>query len=130
MDESILEKIYRSGLKLLAPLNSDETYSTIVQEAIKLVGAEYGSILLEQDGELKRIYSSYTPLSQTPPRKRANTYTAFTKHKTIIAGISNMARAHPELKRLGIKSTVFFPLSYHGKAIGVLVVNSKNEQKF
>ncbi|MBI2021888.1 GAF domain-containing sensor histidine kinase [Candidatus Daviesbacteria bacterium] len=56
--DNVLEKIYRSGLKFLVPLTPEETYKLIVDEAIKLVRGEVGSISLKQDGELHRVYTS------------------------------------------------------------------------
>lgn len=42
--EHILEKIYKSSLKFLEPLNLDGTYKIIVDEAVKLVNGESGGI--------------------------------------------------------------------------------------
>ena len=38
--ENILEKIHKSTLKFLVPLEPGETYATIVDEAMKLLTAE------------------------------------------------------------------------------------------
>lgn len=124
--ESILEKIYRAGLKFLVPLTPEETYSIIVQEAIKLIDAEYGSIILEKDGQLVRVYASSPLAFQTKFRKRGNTYTAFKERKTVVADISKTGnfQYNPQIKKLGIKTTAFIPLSYQGKSVGVLTVNS------
>lgn len=122
--DKILENINRASIKFLEPLTPEELYKTIVEEVIKLVKAEYGSILLVKNGEFKRVYASSPLAYQTINRKRGNTYKAFTTGKVIISDIQEAGRYHPELKKLGIKTSVFIPLSYQRKAIGVLTVNS------
>lgn len=123
--QSILEKINEAGLKFLLPLSPEDVYKTIVHEAVKLVGAAYGSIILEIDGELKRVYSSSELGTKTINRLNGNTQKAFSTGKVILASISETQKFHPELKKFGIKSTMFIPLSYQGKAVGVLTINSK-----
>lgn len=128
---NILEKVNRSAIKFLEPLAPQETYATVVNEAVKLVGAEYGTIMLQQEGELRRVYSSAPVGYITKSRKRANTYKAFTWKKVIVAPISEIGRAHPEVKAYGgIKWTIFIPLSYRGQSIGVLSINSRSDEKF
>jgi signal transduction histidine kinase len=130
MTENVaLEKIYKASLKFLVPLTPEETYSIIVEEAVKLVGAEYGSVILDQEGELVRVYSSSPLAYKTKNRKKGFTYRAFSERKVIMAQIEETSKAHPELKEVGIRWTMFIPLSYQSKSIGVLTVNSaKNEQ--
>lgn len=127
---NILEEIYKSGLKFLEPLAPDETYKTIVREATRLVGADYGSILLFQNSQLVRVYASSTLAFETIIRKEGNTYKAFKTKKPIVADISNMKLAHPELAEVGIKWSIFIPLSYKNQSIGVLTLNSKTESRF
>ncbi|CAN5195781.1 hypothetical protein BH11PAT1_BH11PAT1_2350 [soil metagenome] len=125
--DNILEKINQASLKFLEPLSAESLFKNIVEEAIKLVDAEYGSILLEEKNEFKRIYASSPLAYKTVSRKNGNTYKSFTERKVIISNIGKIAKFHPELEENGIKSSIFIPLSYQGKAIGVLVVNSKHE---
>ena len=128
MDSSnILERIQTAGLKFLVPLTLEETYQTIVQEAIKLIDAEYGSILLEENNEWKRVYASSKLADKTESRKKGNTYKAFTQNKVIIADIKETAKFHPELKKQGVKSSIYIPLIYKDKAIGVLSINAKKK---
>lgn len=126
---NILEKINKSALKFLVPLSPEETYVTIVNEATKLVGAMYGSIVLEQDGKLVRVYSSSPLAYKTVNRKQGNTQKAFKEKKVIVTYITEVAKYHPELIGIGVKTTVFIPLSYRGKSIGVLTVNLEKEPK-
>ncbi|HBL52006.1 MAG: hypothetical protein A3D24_04595 [Candidatus Blackburnbacteria bacterium RIFCSPHIGHO2_02_FULL_39_13] len=120
---SIIERINIAALKFLVPLTPEETYIAIVHEATRLIGAMYGSIVLEERGKLARVYSSSPIAFKTINRKFGNTYTAFKEKKVIIADISDVSHAHPELNEIGVKTSVFIPLSYRNKSIGVLTVN-------
>lgn len=122
-----LEKIYKSSLAFIAPMTLEETYRKIVQEILKLTGSEYGSIILERNGELVRVYASTPFAYKTRFRKKANTYTAFRERRVIVTSIKDMEQAHPELKKIGIKTAVFIPLSFRSKSMGVITVNSKRK---
>lgn len=130
MEEAIIAKVYRAGLKFLEPLTAEETYKTIVDEAVKLVGADYSAILLEENGELKKTYASSEFGYQIKNRKRGNTYKAFKTGKPLIAHISDLEKAHPLMRERGLKSSIFIPLSYHKKTLGVLTVHSFKDEKF
>lgn len=130
--ENVLEKINGAALRFLKPLNSEETYKVIVEEAVKLVGAEYGTILLEQNSELKRVYASWDKLYDVTPHKRANTYKTFVERKTRIMDVSELKMsswrpsiAYQQLAKLGIKSMIFIPLSYKNESVGVLIINAR-----
>ncbi len=130
MDDSIIKKIYISTMRFLEQYTVEQTFAMIIDEAIKLVEAEYGSVLLAQEGELKRVYASNPQAFQTQIRKGANTYKAFKTGKAILATIEDMQKAHPELIGFGVRSTLFIPLSNRGKSIGVLTLNSKKNHNF
>lgn len=130
MASPTLKRIYKASLNFLAPLTPEKTYATIVKEAIKFVGAQWGSILLEQDGELERVYSSIPFNQQIKHRKRGFLYKAFERRKPTILKIKDIENIHPEIKNLSIASDVIIPLSYHNKAIGILAILSKNEERF
>lgn len=125
-----LEDIYKAGLKFLEPLTPVETYATIVEEAIKLVGADYGSILLENNKGLEKVYASDTQLYNIKVRKRGFTYKAFrAKHPSII-NASQVKLYHPELHSLHVKSIIYIPLEYGSKTIGILSLDSKQKETF
>lgn len=128
--ENILEKINKAGIKFLIPLTAEETYATIVTEAVKLMKGDYGSIILMQQRKLKRVYASAPFAFMTKNRKKANTYKAFKERKIIIKSIKEMENAHPELVKIGVKITAFIPLSYKKKSIGVLTINFKKNKHF
>lgn len=126
--ENIIELINEAGVKFLEPLTMEATYATIVEEAKKLVQAEYGSILLEQEGKLTRVYSSDSFLDNVMVRDRGFTYDAFKNRSPHVKSITEIAKVHPEIKAKGIKSTIFIPLFYRNKSMGVLSLDSLNDR--
>lgn len=127
--EKTLIKVNQAALRFLSTLSLEETYKIICKEAIKLVKGLYGSIWIWQDGKFDRVYASINSAYKTRVRKRANTYKAFQTKKIIIADIDEMKEAHPELDKYGIRQSIFIPLIYQKKSIGVLVINLKKRIK-
>lgn len=130
MDESILEKIYGASLKFLEPLTPLEAYKIIVHEAIKLVKADYGSIFLVEQEELKRVYASNNKLFNNTPRKKGWVQRVFKKRKTLLIDVKQIHTIHPGLVKLGVKSILLIPLSYKGESLGVLTVQSAKKEPF
>ncbi len=130
MAETVLKRIYLSSLKFLVPLDLEETCAKIVNEAVKLVNAKWGSVLLEQDGELKRVYSSIPAQYQVRQRRRGFLYKAFKAGKTVILSSKEIEKVHPELKPLSIVSDVVIPLSYRDQSIGILAILTQKEKQF
>lgn len=130
MDSRILAKIYKAGLKLLIPLDLNETLEVITQEAMKIVKAEIGSIFLEQNGELKRVYSSSPVLESIIPRKRGYTYRVFKNKQPIFLNADIIKKIHPEITQLSARSDILIPLINNRKSIGVLTVMSSRKSKF
>lgn len=128
--KSRLEKIYKSALKFLVPLTPEETYKTIVHEAVKLTGARYGSILLEKEGALYRAYTSFPPLYNIVPRKKGVTYRVFRSNKPHIEKVKDIIPIHPIMGETRATVDLMMPLSYHEKPIGVLAILSKPKKTF
>src|ERR1051325_1945123 len=105
MDNTV-EKIYKAGLKLLVPSDLEHTYKLIVVEALKLVKAQEGTILLLEGDHLKRVWASNPILYGFEPRKRGHTYQVFKTHKPIISSGVEIENIHPQMKKLGIKSHI------------------------
>lgn len=125
---NILEKIYKSSLNLLEPLAPEDTYELIVKEAVKLVGADYGSLLVLNENGFSEVYSTL-PL-KLKRRKKGHTYKAFKDNKAYILHEETFGKTHPTLSKLGLRSNVYIPLSYKNKSIGVLIINSKKPKHF
>ena len=119
-NEKVLEKVYKASIKLLVPQTIEETFKIVVNEAMKLVDGDYGTILLSTNGKLERVYTSHQLLSSFSPRKRGLTYRAFKTNKPFIPVFIDVQKAHPELSKLSVKSDIMIPLSYQNQAYGVL----------
>lgn len=128
--DNYLAKVYKSGLKFLVPLTPEETYRTIVAEAIKLVKAKYGSVLLMQNGTLQRIYASSSILYKIKPRKTGYIFGVFNNHKPRILTVDQIVKIHPDYKILETNSNILIPLIYRNKSIGVLTVSSEKKEHF
>jgi signal transduction histidine kinase len=129
IDESILEMIYSSVLKLLTQLSPEEIYSTVVNEAIKLVKGDDGAILLVQNGEFKKVYSSSASIAAVKTRKNGFSYRAFTKNKAFMIDYYELRKAHPEKEFENVHSSLFIPLAYKKKALGTLIVRSSRKDR-
>lgn len=127
----ILEKIYSSGLKLLYPLNLEETYKVIVDEAIKLVDADEGLIIFDQGGSLRVVYGSFPAAFSIKIRKKGFAYRAFKKNESFVVHTEQQfEELNPKAaKSYGLKSIVFVPLSNKGESVGVLAIRSYKKGK-
>lgn len=126
----ILQKIYKASLKFMTPLNKEETYTVLLDEAIKLVSANYGHIVLKEEGGYKKVYSSSPASFKSPVKPRGFVHKVFTKRVPIIAEVNKTFKDHPELKEQGIKSTILIPMANKGESLGVLTLNSTNKHHF
>jgi len=127
--ENVFEKINKSATKFLAPLTTDETFKIIVAEAKKIIGGDYGTIFLDSDGVLKRVYAD-VDFFTFKQRKKGRIYTTFTTMKPTVVDVDSEKDFHSEIKDNGIKSIVHIPLVYKDKAIGVLTVHSLHPKYF
>lgn len=119
-----LRHIYQSALELLGPLTTEETYSTIIKEAISLVSGKAGSIFLLEDGQLKRVYASDPQLYQIKIRPSGNTYRVFQSQQPYILTAKKIGSTHPQFKNMQIGSDLCVPLSYGKITRGVISVLS------
>ncbi len=130
MDKRSLEKVYRAGLRLLQPLEIEEVYKVICEEAVKIVGGEYATIFLDVQGQLKRVYTTSSVLSQIEIRKNGYTYKVYKTQKPMVLGASTIARIHPEIKKMSARSDILVPLINQKKSIGVFTVLSSHKVEF
>lgn len=126
MDKS-LNKIYKSALKFLVPLNLEETYKIVVEEAIDLVDGDFGSVSMINHGRIERSYASTPALLKIHPRRKGHTFHVYKNQKPIILKRSKLTAAHSELEEMKIKSDILIPLVNKGRSIGVLTVLSKKK---
>ncbi|OGH10574.1 MAG: hypothetical protein A2857_06820 [Candidatus Levybacteria bacterium RIFCSPHIGHO2_01_FULL_36_15] len=127
---NIIEDLNKIFLKLLEPMNQNQIYETIVSESIKLVKAEYGSILLAQDGTLKRVYTNSPEYYQIKARRKGFAYKAYKTHRPFVLGVKHIKNMNPKIRQMGIKSIIAIPLSYRNSSVGVLTFQSSRIQHF
>lgn len=127
---TILEKIYESTLKFLSPLDSEETYRIIIEEAIGLIGGNNGRIFLFDGRDFRCVYNSSDKMPIFEPRKRGNVYISFSKKKAFIVYEKEVKKTYPKLKSSGVRSIMYIPLVNQGVAYGVIVIRSRKDQKF
>lgn len=128
-------KIYSSVLKFLEPLSVEKTCEIIVKEGIAITGASYGSILLLENDQFKRVYSTLPQLTlnaiqEKGVRKRGFTFQSFKKREILVKYQKVFKRYHPEIAQLGIQTDLFIPMSYKKQALGTLILNFTNRQIF
>lgn len=128
--QSAIEEIYQSALKFLMPLTAPEAYAAVVNEALRLTDAKYGSIFLLKDGEMKRVYASDSRLYEVSPRKNGMTYKVFRDGKSHIRSPHQSEKIHPGYKDIQIGYNISLPLRYQNVSIGVLSIFSKPNDVF
>jgi K+-sensing histidine kinase KdpD len=126
---NILEKINKACLKFLVPLSLEETYATIVDEAIKLVDCDDGLIVRNFQGNLKTVYGSSVSAASYQVRQDGNSRKSLNDHKIMIMQYDEIKRL-PTRKTTDVLSVIFVPLSYKDLSEGVLILRSKNEKHF
>lgn len=124
------EKIRLSALRFLVPLDLSQTYELIVSEGMKLVGADYGSILLEKKGKLQRVYASDPAFYKIKIQKGDLMYEVLKKKQPLPLTRQEIAKIHPEIKQTPVNSDIIIPLSYRNKTVGILTLMSSKEKAF
>src|SRR5437868_2546851 len=110
--DTILEKINKAALKFLIPLSEEDMYKTIVEEGRKLIDAEHGSIFLERNGMLQRVYASSQLFYGVKIKKSGYVYRSFQSKKPFVGNAKNLERSFPEIVSLHLNSVILMPLSY------------------
>lgn len=129
----ILENIYISTLKFLSPIGLDETYKNIVEEAVKIVGGQNGTIFLAFKGELKPVYAT-SPISyEMKVRRGGFRYEVFKEKQAKILHlkqIKKLKKIHPQIEDLHSRSILLVPLISNNESMGVLSVGSLKDIRF
>lgn len=125
-----LTAVYESVTKLMVTLTPEETYEVIVQEAQKLARALYGSIFLEENGKLVRVYSSVPDVLQINPRPNGYTQQAYAAKRPMIVPIEKIKKAHLEFNDRKNRKMIFIPLTYQDVSIGIITLGSADVGKY
>lgn len=119
-----ITEVHESALKLLVPHSVEETYATVVNEAMKLVGAKHGSIFVPEDGKLKRVHTSTKELYMIVPKENGLIYKAFRDHRSYLRSGEDLADQFRLFKKLKVGTNMLVPLTYAHITIGTLSVLS------
>lgn len=130
MNENIIEDIYKASLKFLVPLSLEETYRVIVQEAMRLVKGSDGVVLLWQGGKFVPVFSSTNVGKNIRARTKGFTYQTYKTKKARVMDKATLEKLYPELIKEGVASSVFIPLTYKDKSLGVLIIRSQKNNDF
>lgn len=125
-----LQILYRSAVRFLVPLSQDETYKVILAEAKKILDTKYCSIFLNIDGKLERVYASSPRLFYIQIRKNGYTQRAYRSKKPLIVSVDKTSKIHSEIVDMGIRSTIYIPLLYWKKCVGVLSADSFDYKEY
>src|SRR3989344_3866874 len=98
-----MELPYDISLKFLQPLDLQQTYKTVVEEAMRFVGkkAKYGSIFIPKGNIFQRVYTSYPPLYKIIPRRYGNTAKIFRSQNYRLVDPKSHEFYGGEFKKLG-----------------------------
>lgn len=125
-----LEGFYLTTLNFLQPLSLAERYKVAIEEARRITGTDYGSVFLEENGSLVRVYSTVPVKTRTNPRKRGYTYQALTNGKVFVMNKRIIKKVHPNIHKNGSSSITLIPLMFNKKSIGVIALQSHEEKHY
>lgn len=130
MKQNILDSISSSAVKFLSPLTIEETDRVIISEAKKIIGGEYGTILLKKNRELERVYTDAVFLKSILPRKSGTLYETFSHKVPRVIQVDELEQVSDVIRKNKIVTMVQLPLVYKGKASGVLGIYSIKRLSF
>jgi signal transduction histidine kinase len=118
-DNSLIEKINNSALALLQIDSLTRLHIAIVKEALELSQLSHGILFIQEQGKLKKAYSSFAPLKISRKNyleKALRTHTVVQQQKETLQTIQ------PELVSHGITSEIFIPLIAKKQVLGILLL--------
>jgi signal transduction histidine kinase len=127
MKRNLFEEVYSASTRFLTPLNLDETYKVFMEEALRLSGGKYGSILIFKNRAIQRVYSTSPILDSIKPRQKGYLYKAYKERVSLILTHKQVEKVHPEITTAKIKYDIIIPLVNRNKSIGVFTVLSEKK---
>lgn len=118
--KKIIYDINSTLFKLSESTSYDILNKAIVDGSVKLFKAKYVDLILKQNGELKKVYSSSPGLLNVKIRKTGFIYRSYKYNKLKILGLKQIKIMDPEYTKNGIKSIIISPLFHKNSSIGVL----------
>ncbi|HRN69898.1 MAG TPA: GAF domain-containing protein [Candidatus Woesebacteria bacterium] len=126
----IMKQVYEAGLQLLSPATKEELYPQIAKTLKVLLNSSSISIYRVYHDELVKVYTSLPELIHIYPRKSGFTYKSFKESIPYLINKKNVTTIHPELKQMGVSSTLVIPLLFEIEPIGVLSIDFEKDQNF
>jgi len=99
--DNILESIYKAGLKISDLLTPEEVYASIVEEAIRLVKADYGSIFLSSKVNYKEFILPGIFFTLCRARRRGLVNDVYKSHKPQILNVKDGLKVGPGYEKIG-----------------------------
>lgn len=118
----LLEKIYKSALKISSQQTGEDVYATIVKEALKLIGGKHGSLILQQDHDYKRVFATSARFFRFKTRKDGYVNQAIRSNSIAVVTPEKFQKIHAETKHTRFTSSIIIPLSFRKKAVGALTI--------
>jgi K+-sensing histidine kinase KdpD len=130
--KSIVEKINQASIKLLKPLTLHATYKTIVEEALEIIHADDGRIVLynKETKSFDSAYKSDPKAVYAKIRKNGFTMRCLKENKAFVIQKKELQRVHPRIIDSGVHSIVFIPLAYKKRPVGILYIRSYKKNTF
>lgn len=117
----LLKRISKAALQFLVQLTPEETYNTIISEALALAKGDEGVIILNRKDHLEPVYTKPSNITRIKPRKKGFAYKALNTGQSFLVHENMFGKVHPEIPQK-VKTSLFIPLSYESQHIGVLVI--------
>ena len=130
MKKGYLQRLQVFAHLLLIDNHVEDINKIIVEEAMNITGAEYGSLVYKEKDEIKKGYASSSFLLKIIKR---GTLEKAMQRKNIFNLQRNDLRNEndvPELKNHDIKTIVVLPLSYQNTSLGMIILFSPQENFF
>lgn len=120
-DAANTDDVFGQGvLPLLQIRNEQQLYREIVRLSKRIVSATYGTILLERNGVLRRVFADSEVIARTEVSPEGRSVSAYRENAIRTATVASRGDIHPQQFPLGIKTIIFVPLSCDVARPGIL----------
>lgn len=134
-----IEYLMKSSLAISAEINADQLFKKVLNVVLESSGAQYGCIILENEGDLfitaesqikdkNNVQTIYYPLAQsTLVCKSIVRYVQRTAENIILHNASEegIFKDNPEVQEMNLKSVFCLPLIKLSKLIGIIYLENR-----
>jgi signal transduction histidine kinase len=124
-------KVHAALVELLIPVDLESVYQEVVDQAVRLASAQYGTIFLvnQKDSKFVRAYSTVPKNQQFSPRPQGNTAWVYHHSRFRIVSRKDLLANHPEVDP-DIHSVILIPLFFQKEKLGVLSLQTNLTMPF